>query len=602
MGKGKGASKAGDVDKLSAIGEAAKAGKKYKEPKSSLQVFGNVLQGGIDGSMQPATASMSMPAFMGAAPAPVSPIRRSDIFHPTLGETPLDGQMHPRHPMFADIPFGGYRADGGRVKPKKSYLVGENGPEMIMVDEPGKVIPIKPTPTFPNQMPMQVPKPVMPVQPPTAEQPVSMADETVRPVMPQMMQTGQDDAIMPKMPISTPADVSMDITPRPLSPMPISPERIREVQAMESPLVYKPGYDPRKTKKDNIRDEIQDLATSQPHKHRGFLNSLKGIGLGFLQGMAQSDPRLPFMNRIAGGLAGAAVGGVANTVDPNAYARMRNQQKMQQLYGQYQQLGAMDEQDAKVAKTRQDVVDARAEQERKDTQLALDILKGQIAHTESLYKIKIAPYLDYVKEKKVITQQDSDNIANMGGPVLPPAIWQKFVEADVDGQSFIRSEESPNYIPNTTKPRNPATARIPFQITPNDKPLPLLPSEIVRYKGQEQAADASDARAGLTRQDRLDESQQKQTRDRVSLQGDIAGAKAAIADAEQKIKEYRAKPDGELFSVSQVEAFQKIVTDNRAKLAKAQAELKALGNDAPKPKNPKGQKFVKESEWRGLLH
>lgn len=39
------------------------------------------------------------------------------------------------------MPFGGYRKDGGRISPRRRYIVGEDGPEEIVLDQPGTVIP-----------------------------------------------------------------------------------------------------------------------------------------------------------------------------------------------------------------------------------------------------------------------------------------------------------------------------------------------------------------------------------------------------------------------------------------------------------------------------
>jgi hypothetical protein len=41
----------------------------------------------------------------------------------------------------AMLPFGGFRAEGGPIRPGRGYIVGERGPEMIVPQEPGMVLP-----------------------------------------------------------------------------------------------------------------------------------------------------------------------------------------------------------------------------------------------------------------------------------------------------------------------------------------------------------------------------------------------------------------------------------------------------------------------------
>lgn len=53
--------------------------------------------------------------------------------------------MDEQQPMQQDdpmsMPFGGFRAQGGPVDPRRRYVVGENGPEDFVPDEPGTIVP-----------------------------------------------------------------------------------------------------------------------------------------------------------------------------------------------------------------------------------------------------------------------------------------------------------------------------------------------------------------------------------------------------------------------------------------------------------------------------
>jgi hypothetical protein len=85
-------------------------------------------------------------ALMGTAqPQPnAQPPDFSNMFSPqplpTLGQQSFTQQ--PPSPFGPQpLPYGGARADGGPVQPGRAYMVGERGPEMIVPQQPGMVIP-----------------------------------------------------------------------------------------------------------------------------------------------------------------------------------------------------------------------------------------------------------------------------------------------------------------------------------------------------------------------------------------------------------------------------------------------------------------------------
>ena len=63
--------------------------------------------------------------------APTSPIKRK-VPLPVIGEE-MPG---------IKLPFAGFRRYGGPVEPRKRYIVGEAGPEEIVLDQPGTVVPL----------------------------------------------------------------------------------------------------------------------------------------------------------------------------------------------------------------------------------------------------------------------------------------------------------------------------------------------------------------------------------------------------------------------------------------------------------------------------
>lgn len=86
------------------------------------------------------------------APAPQAVSFIAPTTLPNAGIIPTRnpaGNIMPMYPMDMasrmfrgyEAPFGGYRRHGGRVRPGRRYIVGEDGPEEIILDQPGTVIP-----------------------------------------------------------------------------------------------------------------------------------------------------------------------------------------------------------------------------------------------------------------------------------------------------------------------------------------------------------------------------------------------------------------------------------------------------------------------------
>jgi len=100
-----------------------------------------------------AAASAAAPAAAGAyAPAPYqAPAATPDAWAPwNLQPLPQLGQQsftqQPASPfgpapLPSAAPFGGYRRNGGPVQPGQAYVVGEEGPEVIVPQQPGMVVP-----------------------------------------------------------------------------------------------------------------------------------------------------------------------------------------------------------------------------------------------------------------------------------------------------------------------------------------------------------------------------------------------------------------------------------------------------------------------------
>ena len=95
----------------------------------------------MPGTTQPPMATPAPMDFSLPEPPPVD-------FSNMFGAPPLPapGQQSfnqpPPNPFGpAPLPFGGFRAEGGPVMPGQAYMVGERGPEMIVPQMPGMVVP-----------------------------------------------------------------------------------------------------------------------------------------------------------------------------------------------------------------------------------------------------------------------------------------------------------------------------------------------------------------------------------------------------------------------------------------------------------------------------
>lgn len=71
-------------------------------------------------------------------PMPMPSPGVSPLPPPTVGGPPM---MPPPMAGMQMLPFGGYRANGGPVQPGRAYVVGERGPELMVPQVPGTIVP-----------------------------------------------------------------------------------------------------------------------------------------------------------------------------------------------------------------------------------------------------------------------------------------------------------------------------------------------------------------------------------------------------------------------------------------------------------------------------
>lgn len=462
--------------------------------------------------------------------------------------------MRPSNPMdyrpmdFRPLEIDGFREDGGPVKKRKRYVVGENGPEIFVPEQDGNIVPndeIKPKPpTSVISEPTGEIRPKLPKMGPYSEE--ELQTQIVPPTPPKPMTAQEVEMISgggsgDMSPVEKPLDqariADMNSLARPEMPKPVMPvPGTTDEFGNAKPIA--PGKDPNKSRRENLRDEINDRTGKQFEEKRGFKNVLKGIGIGFLKAFAESDPRAPISQRLWSALGGAAGLGVASGIDPNIPARMQNQAKLAELYGMYGQQTEMDEQDAKVRKA------------------ALETEGTRIKNIND----RVGDYLKVAMADNKIDDDESKTLQSLTGLPYSPADWQKRVRTNENGIPFIATEFSDASRIDQTRPINPAEVpknrTIPGQGTftvSDEKAFPVAGQVAV---GNANRADSA-SRFETTRADKQEE---KVFDDEQSYQKELTARNNRVRSANAKLA-----------------AANKLAASANADLAKANAEKTARG-------------------------
>ena len=211
------------------------------------------------------------------------------------------------------------RADGGPVKKKRPYIVGEDGPEVIIPNEDGEVIPNRRNINWDVKG--------------TAEQPVTFPD-----------------------------DVQATET--------VTPDSVTETVTEEPSIadVLRAKIDERQKRLAEGATKNEDGTTmygGKKYRKRNAFDALKSAGLGVLQslGTAQVNPNdpNPLSSMLGRAIGGAAAGGVMGATMNNVDERMMDKMKIAQLTPQYEQAYGMERQ-----KKADDTAILNAESLRKD--------------------------------------------------------------------------------------------------------------------------------------------------------------------------------------------------------------------------------------------
>lgn len=233
------------------------------------------------------------------------------------------------------------REDGGPVKKKRPYIVGEDGPEIIIPNEDGEVIPNRRNINWDTKD--------------TAEQPVTFPD-----------------------------DVQATET--------VTPDSVTETVTEEPSIA-----DLLRSKIDERQKRLAEGATKnadgttmyggKKYRKRNAFDALKSAGLGVLQSLATAqvnpnDPN-PLSSMLGRALGGAGAGAIMGATMNNVDERMMDKMKIAQLVPQYKQAAQQEEdvlnRNAKVAQIEEIRRRPEKEQAVRDQQTRLQELKGRQA-------------------------------------------------------------------------------------------------------------------------------------------------------------------------------------------------------------------------------
>ncbi|MEQ1763217.1 MAG: hypothetical protein ABL984_08745 [Pyrinomonadaceae bacterium] len=206
------------------------------------------------------------------------------------------------------------------------------------------------------------------------------------------------------------------------------------------------------TKREQIRAEIERRQGKKFDDKWGFMDTLKGAGIGFLKAFQGTDPRMSIGERLMSALGGAGMGAAQGTFDPNTDEKWGNQMQLGRLQGQHDQQVEMDEDAAKIAKANQEVEGVGIDNVNKRTKdlLATYSADNQIDENEAnvLRKLTGLPYSaeDWRKVSRFsdlgipMVAREGEEAARVDSsrPINPMEIPKT---RSIDGQDFNVSDE-----------------------------------------------------------------------------------------------------------------------------------------------------------------
>lgn len=520
-------------------------------------------------------------------------------------QNPLSAVRPTRQQQYGQptITAGGGVAPGEMVIPHQRYIVGEEGPEELILDTPGRVIANKyiNDPPEGGQPRMQAPSP----QPTETEAALGMTPQNP------FVAGGQGRSLtggwrMPSNPFQLPAEpmtAADGRVPRSPFPMPVNPA------TGTAPTAPTPGATVAAplSRREQLKKKIEERQNKTYNNKRGIKNTLKAAGIGFLQAFAQ-NAGLPLNERIMASLGGGVAGLVAGTYNPNLGSQLINRQKLAGLYDQYGQATEMEEADAKAAKARTDAKKA--------------VLDLEGTGIENINK-RAKDYLTTATADNNIDEMEAANLRKLTGLPYSANDWRKVVRFDDQGVPFIAREGEEAARVDASRPINPAEQVKPRTIegqtynVPDKTAFPVAGNVAVGNANRQQSASQYQQTQETTAANREFEDEKDYTkavedhrRRVIKAKADSKSAQARITAAEgqlSKLQESRASIAAQGYDTTEID---KQITDVQNRMTTAQGDLAAAqtlaSEPAPKkvvrPKNPKkgasgGAKFS-EAEIR----
>jgi hypothetical protein len=316
-------------------------------------------------------------------------------------------------------PFGGARRWGGPVDPREQYLIGENGPEMFVPDQPGTVVPLN-DPMHPGADPRGKYGAMPPTTPPFAPRDEAAALGSVTKI--------SHDPRAPR----------MRIDPNQGSPAPrISPT---------TDQLYPERDEPPMTAREIALQDIQDAQARGPQRESKLW---KRVGQGVLGGLrewaAAGQP-----GGIEGALGAVAGGAVMYGASKGTAAEMEHRAKLQNLFGKYKEAVAPEmaelERQTAIAKGQGEVLNNR----KKQVEIALS---------------RNSVLIDQLKAGKMTPKEVADYLKSQGIPAIEQDIREFKVIYDSRGQAHtVNTQGPPQVTPAPQFPIDPDSKRFPVTV------------------------------------------------------------------------------------------------------------------------------------------
>lgn len=337
----------------------------------------------------------------------------------------------------------------------------------------------------------------------------------------------------------------------------------------------------------------------------GILDTLKGAGLGFLQGYAATGS-------LGGGLGGAGVGAVQGTIDPNTDEKWSNQNHLAQLYGEEKQLVEQEKTDAAQRKLEEEAILANFKVKGEILNQQGEILNQQgkeISNARGLNdyqheRLIKHPLWQIALKNDQLTDEQAAKLNQEIGTNLPAADWRTFKEEWINGTLNTRPDKGdPGYVVNSTVDKK--TLEVPRDFTVGDQTFQATsPQGLNAAVGVAQANTNREVQSAKNEQDRNDKIAENDYKTEKEYTDDVQKWQTAQVQAKAKLSGARARLEAAQTNRTELANGKYDTSEVDKQIASAKADIAEatvlMGVPKPKkvirPKNPAAQKTASKAD------